>query len=157
MIPAGEIEEAVRTEFRCRRCGVCCMGEGIVDVGEAEVDRMAAQLRMPRRKFLRAYAVPLRPGRWRLVDQANDELWCVFLERGPDGLFGCRVNAAKPDQCRTFPERWRNPDSFRTCEGLRAVMAGLHARRDAGRDPDGAAGGASEDTQKNVPPSGSGD
>ena len=39
---------------------------------------------------------------------------------GEDGL--CRVHAAKPAQCREFPFSWRNPDSFRTCPGLRACL-----------------------------------
>ena len=42
---------------------------------------------------------------------------CEML--GEDGL--CRVHAAKPAQCREFPFSWRNPDSFRTCPGLRAL------------------------------------
>ena len=45
---------------------------------------------------------------------------CEML--GEDGL--CRVHAAKPAQCREFPFSWRNPDSFRTCPGLRALAEG---------------------------------
>ena len=36
----------------------------------------------------------------------------------------CRVHDAKPAQCRELPLRWRNPDSFLTCPGLRALARG---------------------------------
>lgn len=126
--PESVIEKAVAEEFTCHRCGACCKGDGVVEFGRAEAARMAEHLGLTREEFVRRYAIELPRGRYYLIDLKNEEKWCVFLERGADGLYGCKVNAAKPDQCAAFPYKWRNPDSFKTCEGLRAVMAGVRAR-----------------------------
>jgi Fe-S-cluster containining protein len=94
----------------------------VVGIGPDEVDRMARHLDLPRESFLKQYAKKIGRDRWRLKEIANAERWCIFLERGADGLYGCRVNPVKPDQCAGFPARWRNPDSFQCCEGLKAML-----------------------------------
>ena len=139
------LEQAIQTRFQCQRCGHCCKGDGVVRVGPAEVDRMAAALGLSREAFTKTYAVKIGRERWRLKDrwvEAPDadrgngrvrrtplpkEPWCIFLERGADGLYGCQVNAVKPDQCAAFPARWRNEDSLQTCAGLRRLTAELRA------------------------------
>lgn len=131
MITPELIQRSIEDEFECLRCGHCCKGSGVVDIGEAEADRMAAHLGMKRRDFLDSYAVEAGEGRWWLKDQNNEERWCIFLEIDAEGLYGCRVNPAKPDQCASFPSGWRNPDSLRTCAGLRAMMRNLRERAKA--------------------------
>lgn len=130
-IPPDVLQDAIEKEFACERCGHCCTGDGAVRIGPAEADRMARHLGLPRRKFLKQYAKQVGPDQWWLLDQDNPEQWCVFLFKDSDGLFGCRVNEAKPDQCRSFPARWRNPGSLRTCAGLRTLVAKLRERAES--------------------------
>jgi len=133
-IPEETIQDAIEREFQCNRCGHCCKGDGVVDFGAREADRMADFLDMPRKKFLKQYAIAMRSGRWHLKDQNNEEQWCIFLQQDAHGLYGCRVNPAKPDQCASFPAKWRNPDSFITCSGLRTLMRSLREREGAKTD-----------------------
>lgn len=83
---------------------------------EGESAALAAALGMDERTFLDEHAL-LAPDRRSLVLRDRPDGACEML--GEDGL--CRVHAAKPAQCREFPVSWRNPDSFRTCPGLRAL------------------------------------
>lgn len=127
-IPPEVLQQAIETEFACERCGHCCTGDGAVRIGPVEADRMARALGLSRRKFLKQYAKPVGPDQWWLLDQDNLDQWCIFLTRDADGLFGCRVNDAKPDQCRSFPAKWRNPGSLKTCAGLRTLVSNLRDR-----------------------------
>ena len=55
-----------------------------------------------------------------LIDKYDgDERWCVFLQRGRNGLYSCRVQDAKPSQCLGFPFKWRSSDAIKWCEGLK--------------------------------------
>lgn len=143
------LQEAIETGFACERCGNCCKGEGAVRIGPAEADRLARHLHLPRRKFLKQYARQMGAEEWWLINHDNAELWCIFLTRDADGLYGCQVNEAKPDQCRSFPAKWRNSDSLRTCAGLRTLVAGLREREEARAAARAAAGlsGASSDSE----------
>lgn len=131
-VPEDVIEQAVAEEFACHRCGACCKGDGVVEFGREEAERMAEHLRIDVGEFVARYAVAQRRGRYYLIDQQNEEKWCIFLQIDDKGRYGCKVNAAKPDQCRGFPYGWRNPDSFETCMGLRTLMTSLRARAAAG-------------------------
>ena len=91
---------------------------------EGESVALAAALGMDERTFLDEHAL-LAPDRRSLVLRDHADGSCEML--GEDGL--CRVHAAKPAQCREFPVSWRNPDSFRTCPGLRALA------REAAKNP----------------------
>jgi hypothetical protein len=124
-IPEERVQEAIEREFECHRCGACCKGEGAVHVGPAEVERMAEHLGLNRREFLRRFAIRLADEEWMLTEKPNVERWCVFLERDAEGLYGCSVNPVKPDQCRSYPMKWRNDDSYRTCAGLKALLKKL--------------------------------
>ena len=118
------------------RCGNCCKGEGAVEIGPREADRLAAYLGMSRKDFLRRYTLATDEGRWWLLDQENEEKWCIFLRQDEEGRYGCRVNAAKPRQCRSFPAKWRNEDSFRSCAGLRRIMERLRGEAKAAAAPE---------------------
>jgi Fe-S-cluster containining protein len=95
-------------DFHCTRCGVCCTGEGFVNLGPDECARAAEFLGLPLQEFVDQYTRH-EPGyeRW-LIDGKGPDLPCVFLERDAGGLAGCRIQGdAKPVQCRTFPMKWR--------------------------------------------------
>ena len=84
---------------------------------DGESAAIAAALGMDEQTFLDDHT-RLAPDRRSLVLCDHPDGSCEML--GSDGL--CRIQSAKPAQCREFPERWRNPDSFQTCPGLRALV-----------------------------------
>jgi Fe-S-cluster containining protein len=81
--------------FSCTKCGHCCGGApGYVWVDVTEIDRLAAFLGLSRDDFARRYV--RRVGRkYSLIEKVNYD--CVFWEDG------CKVYAARPTQCRTYP------------------------------------------------------
>ena len=102
-------------EFTCRRCGACCrIKDGIVRVSDAEVARIAAFLGMSEADFV-ANETEVAPDRRSLVLKSLPDGACAYLTA--DNL--CRINAVKPDKCRTFPFEWTNPDSSEVCPALR--------------------------------------
>lgn len=128
LIPEETVQDAIEREFQCNRCGNCCKGDGVVHIDREQAVRIADFLGLPLKSFLKQYTTRIAPGEWWLHDQANPERWCIFLEQDAEGLFKCRINPVKPNQCKSFPEKWRNEDSFRTCSGLRTLMKTLRER-----------------------------
>ena len=127
------LSDAIRTRFECLRCGHCCQGDGIVTFNAVKAGAMARLLGLTRRQFLKTYAIRVKTGQWMLKDRMvktgnpnqPGEKWCIFLEQDSSGLYQCRVNESKPDQCDSFPTQWRNTDSLKTCAGLRNLTAAL--------------------------------
>ncbi|AXA34862.1 MAG: YkgJ family cysteine cluster protein [Candidatus Hydrogenedentota bacterium] len=118
-MPTGE--ELQITEFICARCGNCCRGEGFVRVFPNEAQRIAEFLGIPVEQFLREYtrvpdlAEDVAAGvRW-LIDKPGPLRECIFLDGN-----ACRIHPVKPQRCRDFPLKWRTPDAFTYCEGLRS-------------------------------------
>lgn len=140
--PTGgeDLDALIAERFQCVRCGYCCKGDGIVRFGPKEADAMAGALGIKRSKFLAQYATTLDSRQWILRDRLvpapggvlGREKWCIFLERHPDGLYGCRLGDAKPEQCKAFPYDWTNPDSLETCAGLRLILAERRKRPEGG-------------------------
>ena len=106
--------------FECKRCGNCCLGEGFVSVSGEDCRRIAEFLAMPLEEFLATYTRN-KPGHecW-LADKAGEDVPCIFFERDKKGLASCRVQDAKPEQCRTFPLKWRRPGFSEWCAGMLA-------------------------------------
>lgn len=103
--------------FVCQRCGACCrIDGGIVRVGDAEIAAMAAFLGEPEADFIERWT-ELAPDRRGLMLKSEPDGTCCFYREGQ----GCVVHPVKPGQCRTFPFRWRNPDSQELCPALRAL------------------------------------
>ena len=98
--------------YECQRCTNCCRWPGFVRVGQDEISAIASHLRMPEHEFIQEYT-RLRPQRdgLALIDKGNGE--CIFLD-GRD----CRVQAAKPVQCRGFPNTWNFPGWREVCEAV---------------------------------------
>ena len=81
-------------EFKCRRCGECCLGRGGARLDEAGVRAAAAFLNLDEAGFRRLY---LEPGTWD-IGQDKDG-YCRL--RQADGL--CRIHSHKPATCRLWP------------------------------------------------------
>jgi Fe-S-cluster containining protein len=128
--------------FACARCGNCCSGKGsVVIVTPREREAMARALGLTVEEFeARHTRVVLDDVVLKDDAETGD---CEWLERGADGKTACRVNAAKPDQCRSYPfwprllasrEAWEG--EARKCRGIgqgEPVSAGEADRR-AGLD-----------------------
>ena len=73
---------------------------------------MAAFLDLALPEFVATYT-RLRPDRKGLAlnDKENGE--CAFLESGK-----CAVQAVKPQQCRDFPNLWKNPAMADQCQSV---------------------------------------
>jgi len=110
-----------KLHFECTGCGECCSGGGDyhVFVTRAEAQRMCAYLGLGWSWFRRRYLVRLEDGATVLASHADER--CVFLD--VDGR--CRVYAARPAQCSTYPfwpevlataKAWRR--EARRCEGI---------------------------------------
>jgi hypothetical protein len=90
--------------FRCTRCGNCCRWPGWVYLTPYDIQQLAAYLEMDERAFIQAFTV-LAPNRHQLClkNQENDA--CIFLH----GRNECHVYAARPLQCRQYPDKWTVP------------------------------------------------
>jgi uncharacterized protein len=101
--------------FQCTGCGDCCTGApGFVWVNKDDIAALAAEVGMDvdgfEAKFVRAIGA-----RKSLVEYKNGD--CVFFD---NVTRKCRVYAARPRQCRTWPfweSNIRTPEAWaQTCE-----------------------------------------
>jgi uncharacterized protein len=84
--------------FQCTGCGDCCTGApGYVWINKAEIAAMAEHMKMDVAKFEKKY-VRLIGIRKSLIEFANGD--CVFFDNKGRG---CKIYAARPRQCRTWP------------------------------------------------------
>jgi Fe-S-cluster containining protein len=88
--------------FACRRCGNCCSGKGsVVVVTPREREALARHLSMSVAEFDARHTRVSMDDVVLVDDEETGD--CEWLERRDDGTTACRVNAAKPDQCRSYP------------------------------------------------------
>ncbi|MEM1294288.1 MAG: YkgJ family cysteine cluster protein, partial [Verrucomicrobiota bacterium] len=97
---------------QCQRCGNCCRWPGEVVLTEEDLQSLARFKEQSLYDFVAEYTA-LRENRTglTLVEKENGE--CIFLE----GI-ECTVNAAKPSQCRGFPNEWNFPGWQDSCEAV---------------------------------------
>ena len=89
------------SEFKCIRCQACCKQDGYVRLTDADIEAIARLLEMPVQAFIDCHTRLTRERTGlALLDKENGE--CAFLT--PEG---CRINDAKPKQCREFPHSWK--------------------------------------------------
>lgn len=88
---------AAGLRFECQPgCGACCARPGEVRVTRADTKGMARELGLSVSEFRRQYVINDR-GALRLVDGRKGA--CPMLGEN----YRCRVYAARPVQCRTYP------------------------------------------------------
>ena len=101
--------------FQCTGCGDCCTGAaGYVWVNKKDIAALAAQVGIEVAEFEARYVRQIGV-RKSLIEYANGD--CVFF----DGQTReCRVYAARPRQCRTWPfwdSNVRTPEAWaETCQ-----------------------------------------
>lgn len=114
--------------FECSRCGNCCTGPpGAVWFTAKEGQAMADAIGVSEATFHRRYARRIN-GRWSLREhEGPGGMDCVFLTRDEEGKAGCRLYAARPSQCRTWPfwpenleskEMWEAVQRETPCPGM---------------------------------------
>jgi len=99
-------------EFECKKCGRCCIGDGVVVLKDDDIDRISAYLNIDKETFLKEYAIAVGNDYW-LKDKENKE--CIFLKNNL-----CTINPIKPFQCQKFPSKWHSPNTFGLCEGFKS-------------------------------------
>ena len=97
--------------FKCLRCGNCCRQPGEVRLAEGEPEAIATALELDVMTFTERHT-RLREDRCGLALLEHADGTCIFLEDSPAV---CRVETAKPRQCRDFPTRWRYADMTAVC------------------------------------------
>ena len=113
--------------FECTRCGRCCRGAGNVWVSDEEIETLAKISEIAIDEFRRTHVK--RSGRRGLVLSQKRNQDCIFW----DDSLGCRVYAARPQQCRTYPfwkANLQSPEGWnaekRSCPGV--GEGDLHSR-----------------------------
>ncbi len=102
-------------DFQCRCCGNCCRWPGFVAPTDQELEEAAALLQMDVQSFIDQYT-DLSRDRSRLVYKEASDGACIFLT--PENR--CRIYAARPEHCRTFPYDWDVPPEMqKLCAGRR--------------------------------------
>lgn len=110
--------------FTCLRCGNCCRGPGDVILLDDELPAIASLLGVELYAFTAAYT-RLSADRGALSLTERPDGACIFLE--PDN--SCRIQAAKPQQCRAFPYLWRSSRLANMCAGWQSASNGLSETR----------------------------
>ena len=108
--------------FECTQCGECCVNReeyAHVYASREEVRELAALLELPILEFRRRYAFVDEDG-WTQLSVVEDH--CVFLELETGS---CRVYAARPVQCRTFPFWTENLQSRAAWRRLKRFCPGI--------------------------------
>ena len=106
----------VGAAFQCRRCGACCRRPGAVRLAPGDTAALAAYLGLSVPTFTAAWTT-LSADRQGLQLRDRPDGACIFLDEDPPR---CRVQPAKPVQCRTFPEGWRYEELASICAAAQA-------------------------------------
>jgi Fe-S-cluster containining protein len=101
-----------KSEFICLRCGQCCRWHGYVHISEKEAEAIAGFIGMKLPEFYENMTMPSDDGGVSLTE--NEDGNCPFYIDSPPG---CRIYECRPLQCRTYPQKWNNPES--ECPQLR--------------------------------------
>ncbi len=111
--------ETALKDFKCIRCQACCREEGYVRLQPEEPDLIAGFLQMDVYDFIQQYTrVTWDRQTLSLTEQPDGA--CIFLT--PEG---CRIQGAKPRQCRNFPYTWKFSKFEKICGWAKARAADI--------------------------------
>lgn len=79
--------------FRCKECGYCCHGETTVSLNDADLNRMAAHLKMSHEDLKARY---LRQSN-NVIQMKIVDGHCIFYNGG------CTIHPGKPWRCTQWP------------------------------------------------------
>ncbi|MDP6491585.1 MAG: YkgJ family cysteine cluster protein [Kiritimatiellia bacterium] len=88
------------TDFSCERCGNCCRIPGEVRLLDGEPEKIAALLGISTDAFIQSHTRLTRDRIGLSIIERKDHS-CSMLDSD-----GCRIEEAKPYQCRAFPLDW---------------------------------------------------
>lgn len=108
-----QLLKKIRSEFECRRSGMCCRAPGYVFLTSKDLARLADHFKVAPEAFMEEYGETITGGR--VLKKSKDDS-CIFLEKD-----GCSVQPVKPRQCRDFPVKWHDGNAFHYCQGIRAL------------------------------------
>ena len=103
----------IKSNFECQRCNKCCEQPGFVFITGKDINRIADHLHMQKEAFLELHTFEEEGQR---VLKMKEGGACIFLEAQ-----GCSIHSVKPQQCRDFPMKWRDEESFDYCEGIKKL------------------------------------
>ena len=102
-------------DFQCIRCQACCREKGYVRLHPDEPDAIAKSLGMEVLEFIETYTRLTRDRQTlSLIEQPDGA--CIFLDTE-----GCRIQSAKPLQCRNFPHKWKFSEFEKICGWAKAL------------------------------------
>jgi Fe-S-cluster containining protein len=117
--------------FQCTGCGKCCTGSpGYVYLSDQDMETLSLHFQLSKEEFTKKYTRFVED-QYSLLDKAGS-YDCIFLEDNK-----CKVYAARPVQCKTFPwwissletpAHWE--EAAKRCEGINhpdaPVIPSLH-------------------------------
>ncbi len=102
--------------FQCRECGTCCRWPGHVLLTDGDIARLAAASGLPEKLFIERYTI-LAGNRRQLSLAEQPDGRCIFLKENR-----CTCYDARPNQCRDFPNGWRDTKGCPALEGSDKVQ-----------------------------------
>lgn len=102
------VKEDDTFDFKCQRCGQCCMNRGDIVLSPFDIYKAAKHLGITHEEFIDKYTNVTLGGGSKLpivLLKSDSRGWCPFLNfdiKG-GGMFGCTINDVKPGACRNHP------------------------------------------------------
>ena len=100
-----KFKKSAGDEKFCKNCINCCLWPGEVFFTQEEMAKAAELLGIDERTFADTF-FDLADDRRKLKTKPTNDGRCIFVDEN-----GCRVYAARPKQCRTFPYEWQRPEN----------------------------------------------
>jgi len=82
--------------FECKRCGICCRGEGGILVDKDDIENIAAFLGTTREFFVKWYCETRNS---KTYVRSRQDGYCVFFDK----TRLCLIHQVKPRPCRLWP------------------------------------------------------
>ena len=101
-------KDEILSYFSCQKTGNCCRADGIVYVDVSEIEKMATLLGLCVTEFMTRYV--RRKNGWMVIADHQYRKNC-FLDQNQH----CKVYAARPKQCMTYPnwpEIWESKENL---------------------------------------------